>query len=951
MSRSLRSRPLTLYGNTPTSSIPPTPQDAYYQEQSTPTPSTAPSSAKSRLKKASQVGSNLKKRLSTRYATTDESGTSAGPQSASIPAVPSIPRQHYQDQPRLPTTGSGLDAYNIEEESEDEPHPNIPQGAHSRADPSYLQPYSARDIRSSDLASSSSGSGATPHAHYDAAPPPRSTSRNQLPVPSAAAVSTTPSSGRKPTLAWEGSSLRSHLHLVQQQGLDHIVELDSLRKQADQFDGTEYLRLHMRDGVSASTFSSTLNQTKDALRADVKSQAFDHYADFIAISSQVGALENEMIELKSLLGEWRSMPRVLEREDESGRSLLGNTATAALASSSSSRRNSILSLQQVYRAQLTSLWEGISNSQKFIPYKPGRHLVAEASDFVELNAATYRPTKNVALFLLDDLLLVASRRKGKMSTKVQLEAERCFALGDIVVVDLKDSSGGSSTTIASSPGAKSTHDTSTAILNSIKIKKGKETFVYRAERPESKKALLAAFRRVAEDLVSKRKKQARDGAGGGMLDVADINAGPGGRRASVYAGMQLDTKKASTPSPSSGASFMSTLAEEEAEEDGTDGVMKLATERIKEERKDPHRWMNDWSDSLAVDIALRRWPEAVEKALKGKAVLSTYSPTDPVHPMITAHLSRHTASLVSSLLDSIRSPTLRKTTLVQLSAHLSALGYSSVARQTFLASRTELLRRRKRSIKFEGEAELYVSELSMVVFGMVRNTSEWFMASWKEVGMASGFVKWALSEVHAFAMGFKRQVFGGNEENDNESQLSAIEVDWETVKRARRVAMESARQLKDVGLDFGFVLEELLKSPRERQQQVQQQQPPSRSGTTSQARSASGLSSRIAAFEGGDSKPTRPSVREESNPTRPLTLNRQRSNSSSTDRIPQSRAAGGDIPPVPSISISATQRPPPIPSLTLTLADEASGISHRISSADLPAVTAQEIRRMSMVQR
>lgn len=261
-----------------------------------------------------------------------------------------------------------------------------------------------------------------------------------------------------------------------------------------------------------------------------------------------------------------------------------------------SKRNSLLSLQQVYRAQLTSLWEGITNSQKFIPYKPGRHLIAEAPDFVELNSATYRPTSNVALFLLDDLLLVASRKKGRMSTKVKLEAERCFALGEIVVVDLKDS-------VSSKSGGMDIGGAG-GIKDSIKIKRGKETFVYKAERAESKRALLNAFRRVAEELANRKKKESR-----GALE-ADQSAAADNRRQSIYAGMSFDK------AVSKSRSILPDLAEEDG--NGEEGVMKLATERIREERKDPNRWLNDWSDGLAVDIALRRWGDACEKVGKGE---------------------------------------------------------------------------------------------------------------------------------------------------------------------------------------------------------------------------------------------------------------------------------------------------------------------------------------------
>jgi hypothetical protein len=89
------------------------------------------------------------------------------------------------------------------------------------------------------------------------------------------------------------------------------------------------------------------------------------------------------------------------------------------------------------------LWESVEGSQKFVPLIPDRHLITETPHFVELNAATYKPRRRVHLFLLNDAMLVAvkKRRQMEMGGKEKLVAERCFNLSEIVVVDLKDGGG------------------------------------------------------------------------------------------------------------------------------------------------------------------------------------------------------------------------------------------------------------------------------------------------------------------------------------------------------------------------------------------------------------------------------------------------------------------------------------------------------------------------------
>lgn len=47
----------------------------------------------------------------------------------------------------------------------------------------------------------------------------------------------------------------------------------------------------------------------------------------------------------------------------------------------------------------------------------------------------------------------------------------------------------------------------TDLTNAIKIRRGKESFVYRTSFPDDKKVLLGAFRKVAEDLAVKKRKE------------------------------------------------------------------------------------------------------------------------------------------------------------------------------------------------------------------------------------------------------------------------------------------------------------------------------------------------------------------------------------------------------------------------------------------------------------
>ncbi|PWO00852.1 hypothetical protein FA09DRAFT_293361 [Tilletiopsis washingtonensis] len=503
---------------------------------------------------------------------------------------------------------------------------------------------------------------------------------------------------------------------------------------------------------SASLSSRCTGARAKSGQKSAEAASFHDYHDFIRVSKEISSLENEMLELKELVKEWKSLPHALQLEETEG-GLIDGT----LSRYGRGNRNSALDLQQIYRAQIMSLWEGIEGSQKFLPYIPGRHLIAEASSFTELNAATYKPKQGVALFLLDDLLLVAVRKKRQMSARVRLVAERCFSLGEIVVIDLKD--GGD-------------------LTNAVKIKRAKETFVYRTERAEDKRALLNAFRKVAEELASKRRKES----------VAEAEAR---KRESTLVG---GPTPAMLRSPDvAGDRGMSAFP-------GEDGsVLAAAAATAASEKKDPGRWINDFADELAVAIALREWSDAVAMVEKGKGALSTYAPTDQAHRDLAAKLNVLTASLVSAISHDLSSPFLKKSAVVRNAALLLRLDKGEKARELFLAARSELLRRRSRQIKFEGDVSLHISELALVHFTLVKNTSEWYMSAFKDNRMASGFVRWAAAQIEAYAEIFRRQVYGVA---DQEPKIIAECIE---------ITKSSANQLRDVGLSFGFLLDELLR--------------------------------------------------------------------------------------------------------------------------------------------
>lgn len=104
----------------------------------------------------------------------------------------------------------------------------------------------------------------------------------------------------------------------------------------------------------------------------------------------------------------------------------------------------------------------------------------------------------------------------------------------------------------------------------------------------------------------------------------------------------------------------------------------------------------------------------------------------PIIPSLGAKLGPLTKSLSSALLEALAEPINQKSTIVHLAGLLQQLHKGAAARKTFLSMRSELIRKRVRKIQFQGQAQLYISDLAVVTFTSIKHTADWFLNSFKD---------------------------------------------------------------------------------------------------------------------------------------------------------------------------------------------------------------------------
>ncbi|OBZ68581.1 Exocyst complex component EXO84 [Grifola frondosa] len=85
----------------------------------------------------------------------------------------------------------------------------------------------------------------------------------------------------------------------------------------ENFDPDAYMKLKLANSTEAElrSLQSSLQAHKDGVALDLKRNVFQNYAEFVLVSKEVSTLENEMLEFKESLAEWKGMPSLLHIDE------------------------------------------------------------------------------------------------------------------------------------------------------------------------------------------------------------------------------------------------------------------------------------------------------------------------------------------------------------------------------------------------------------------------------------------------------------------------------------------------------------------------------------------------------------------------------------------------------------------------------------------------------------
>jgi hypothetical protein len=409
-------------------------------------------------------------------------------------------------------------------------------------------------------------------------------------------------------------------------------------------------------------YQNELRKVKNRTSTDLQHNVYQNRTQFIKISKEAERLKGEMRTLRTLMSE---LTQTLG-QTTSAAGLAGDTKTAR----KQANRSSVANLEALWNTHLQTLWKRVEGSQKFLPAIPGRHIVYESARWVELNAATWKVRQRVHMILLNDHLLVASEKKRtdmaaqnardakqKNQAPMQLVAQRCWALQDVQMADL---------TSRSAPGSRDREGSSNAII--VRVATESYTFATAGGDGIEKGTLLSAFRKTVEDL---RK----------TLGAETEERGKAQDSVNYFATRDLSILKKTDLLDSLSDNSVNNRASMLVDVDG---------------KQQNIRWVESQLDDLDIDIALRRFEEAVKRVERLKNLAKNIRGNLVAQEIVTLKVNERAAKLASVLIRQLVESHSWMNSTKTYANWIIRLGFEDQAREAYLDARSEVIKKRAR---------------------------------------------------------------------------------------------------------------------------------------------------------------------------------------------------------------------------------------------------------------
>lgn len=589
------------------------------------------------------------------------------------------------------------------------------------------------------------------------------------------------------------SSIKNSTTTTLDQPIEHGVDLHDLKiikiLHDPEFNAEMFISSRLSDATATDIerFSSHLITLNKKINNDMKSAALKTYDRLLNTSNELHLTESELKVLRNLLTELLEVSNTMKESAET-RVQLELEVTSELMSKKNIKskkmvdRSSVIMLEKIWNNEMNSLFKHVEGAQKFVTPIPGRHIIAECGHWYELNAATFKTLQPAHIFLLNDLILVATRRRKnailKSDTKSTsgLIAEQCWPLRDVTLSELKPN--------------KSSNE-----KYSIKITYNSLTYIYQTDRLDYYQLILKGYKKSRDELrdileaENIKQKQLRDSLN--LLSIQDLpmnqQTPPQSKRSSSQRESHTLLHDISTKMHGRSRSLDNSIIIKN---------LKLIDENL-----------ND------IDILIfhENFDEAIDKLIDLNKKLENFKDNCNEEELIFQNVILMKINLkkdeLLKKLITLLNLNSNHVEIEQIIRCLNKLNHSKIAQTLFLNNRSlylnDLVSKVQESKDLIGNPMLinYLIEVSIVVFQAVKNSINLYKSLFKNERSSNlaYLIQWTIKNVKSHLIFLQKKI-------------NNLTLDRDGMERLITTLHRQSNVLKDVGIDVEFALDNFYKS-------------------------------------------------------------------------------------------------------------------------------------------
>lgn len=270
----------------------------------------------------------------------------------------------------------------------------------------------------------------------------------------------------------------------------------------------------LANGTAAEVddYYNLLIKQKALITRDIKTNINQNQKNILQLTNDLKETQDELLQLRITT---KDLYEVLDHFRESAQRRLDveleipaqqSQNQPKLQAQKRKDRSSILVLEKMWQSELQSLFKHVEGASKYIQPLPGRHVLAESGRWQEINIGTWKPIKPAHLFVLNDLLLMATKKSSQDGggSKSRLHAVQCWPLSQVLLEEIQ------------APNQKA-EDAKSYIIN---IKSKSLSYVYQTDRYDHYLKIMEAYNKGKNEILQQERLL---NAGKAIIDSADAN--------------------------------------------------------------------------------------------------------------------------------------------------------------------------------------------------------------------------------------------------------------------------------------------------------------------------------------------------------------------------------------------------------------------------------------------